>query len=336
MEKYDIPLLKGKKVAIFCPKFFSYENKIRDAVVSLGANVKLFDERPSNNVLVKILIRLHFNKVLGRLINNYYHNITIELELWKPDYVLFVNPETPSERIIKNIKDKLNDSRLFFYMWDSIANKKKSLQYLRLFDDCFTFDHADAERWGFNFLPLFYSTEYENIYKCNDELNYELCFIGTIHGQRMNFVNKVLESIDKKNNFIYFYCPSKLVFYYKKYITKELKDVAISAVSFKSMSSEQVVNIIKKSKCIIDVPHFAQKGLTMRTIEMLGAGKKIITTSSSVAGYDFFNSSNIYVANEHNLSEVSSFLEEEYKELPGAIYSKYSLRSWVINILWRR
>ncbi|ASY76566.1 hypothetical protein [Pectobacterium polaris] len=328
----NLNFLKGKNVVLFCPKFFSYDVKIRDELESLGANVILYDDRPSNSVMVKSLIRLRINFLIQFLINKYYNFIMKEMESFRPDYIFFVNPETPNKSILQRMKLKFNKTPFILYMWDSIANKKGILQYQKFFEHCFTFDKQDSLTLNFDFLPLFYSNDYTVI--TNSKVNpvYDISFIGTIHSQRMKLVDKAVNAANAVNPFIYFYCPSVFVFFYKKYFSKELKDVSIKQVSFVPMSSKDVLDIIGKSHCVVDIPHSAQRGLTMRTIEMLGAGKKIITTNKNIEEYDFFLKDNIYIWDDENTDGLHDFLLKDYRQLPLDIYTKYSLRSWLVSV----
>ncbi|MEQ9772523.1 hypothetical protein ABRQ03_16955 [Pectobacterium jejuense] len=328
----DAKKLRGKKIVLFCPNFFSYDKKIREELESLGATVVLYDDRPSNSVIVKSLIRLRINFVIQFFINRYYDFIMKNMKSFRPDYVLFVNPETPNRSILERMNGEFKETSFILYMWDSVANKKGILQYKHLFDQCFTFDQKDAEDLDFNFLPLFYSNQYTEITRSNEKPVYDMCFIGTIHSQRMRLVNKVIKVANATNPFVYFYCPSIFVFFYKKYFSKELKDVSIKQVSFVPMSSKDVLDIIGGSHCVVDIPHSAQRGLTMRTIEMLGAGKKIITTNKNIEEYDFFLKDNIYVLDDENTDGLHDFLLKDYRQLPLDIYTKYSLRSWLVSV----
>ena len=87
-----------------------------------------------------------------------------------------------------------------------------------------------------------------------------------------------------------------------------------------------------KSKCILDAPQAGQTGLTIRTIECLGAKRKLITTNSDIRNYDFYNESNILVFNE-SVDLDSVFFTSEYKDIPKDIYEKYSLRNWLKTML---
>jgi hypothetical protein len=76
-----------------------------------------------------------------------------------------------------------------------------------------------------------------------------------------------------------------------------------------------------------------QSGFTMRTIETLGAGKKLLTTNSEVADADFFKRGNISIIDRHRPIVTSTFLESAY-EPPGAgILRRYSLSGWLDEVL---
>ena len=64
----------------------------------------------------------------------------------------------------------------------------------------------------------------------------------------------------------------------------------------------------------------------MRTIEMVGLRKKLITTNAEIVNYDFYDSSNICIINRNSPVLDQNFISVPYKELPDSIYQKYSLR----------
>ena len=53
------------------------------------------------------------------------------------------------------------------------------------------------------------------------------------------------------------------------------------------------MEIFSDSRCILDAPQAGQVGLTIRTIECLGAKRKLVTTNSDIKNYDFYNENNI-------------------------------------------
>ena len=51
-------ILQSKKILLFSVSFFNYEKIIAERLKELGADVDFYDERPSNSIFVKGLIRL--------------------------------------------------------------------------------------------------------------------------------------------------------------------------------------------------------------------------------------------------------------------------------------
>jgi hypothetical protein len=71
----------------------------------------------------------------------------------------------------------------------------------------------------------------------------------------------------------------------------------------------------------------------MRTLEVLGARRKLITTNAEVVHYDFYDPKNILVVDRENLKIPPDFLKSEFRPLPDFIYQKYSLKGFLIELL---
>ena len=98
------------------------------------------------------------------------------------------------------------------------------------------------------------------------------------------------------------------------------------------MSQDKIIEIFDNSKVVLDINHPLQFGLTMRTIECIGAEKKLITTNKNIKDYDFYNPNNILIIDRENINIDMSFFEKEYQTLPDELYKKYSLTNWLRNI----
>ena len=92
------------------------------------------------------------------------------------------------------------------------------------------------------------------------------------------------------------------------------------------------MEVMASSKCVPDAPQEGQTGLTIRTIECLGAKRKLITTNPEIVHYDFYDPKNIWVYEDGKALEKDFFVAP-YKELPEEIYQKYSIRSWLMTML---
>ena len=103
-------------------------------------------------------------------------------------------------------------------------------------------------------------------------------------------------------------------------------------LNFLSLSKREVIDILSRSVAVIDSPQDDQNGLTMRTIEALGACRKIITTNENITAYDFYDPINIYVSKEGSVPS-GCFLRSEPISIPDALYRKYSLKGFVESLM---
>ena len=71
----------------------------------------------------------------------------------------------------------------------------------------------------------------------------------------------------------------------------------------------------------------------MRTIETLGAKKKLITTNKQIIEYDFYNPANVLVVDRKNPVIPDVFMITPYVEIPQEIYNKYYIDSWRDTLL---
>lgn len=328
-------VLTGKKVLFICPRFFGYEHEIELELRRLGAYVDFFDERPFTSSIAKIFNRLNFKTLIKKQIKDYYSDILQQAKNVKYDYLFVIAPETMVADFLMDFKSKNNKVKTILYLWDSIANKKNALNLIQHFDKVVTFDKNDSIIDSkITFLPLFYIEAYGRYYHDISKISYDLAFIGTAHSGRYGLVKRIIENVKKENmnNFFFFFSPSKLLFSMKKVFTRELDGISINDISFQPMPFKEVINILGDSRIVIDIEHPKQNGLTMRTIEMLGMQKKLITTNKNVIEYDFYNPKNILVVDREDLSIDTSFLHSEYQPVDATIREKYSLSAWLLNL----
>lgn len=326
--------LSGKKILFISPRFFGYETEIAQQMRDLGASVDYFDERPSNSFLVKVLIRIGYKKIICFKIAKYYRNIINNLYN-QYDFLLIINTETISINILKELKKRLPNAKVVIYMWDSVINKKQQLSLVDFVDKFITFDFKDTITDNrIKFIPLFYSSKYSDIAKREVKPKYDMVFIGSAHGDRYEIVKKIERQLGRESkNFLFFYSPSRIMFYVKKMFCKNFKQFKFSDISFYPLSHSQIIDIIQYARVVVDIEHVNQSGLTMRTIEMLGASRKLITTNHNIINYDFYQPENIYVIDRYDIKIDKEFWELKYKKNIDHIYEGYSLRSWVLNVL---
>lgn len=326
-------ILRGKRVLFFYLSTFNYEVEIQRAMEREGAVVDAFNERPSNNLFVHIMVRLNRN-LINRKIVKYYQDIIEKTRQNKYDYIFFIKGESISLEIVSDLRIAHPEAKVVMYYWDSIANNHNAKNMLGCFDKVLSFDKNDSRTFNMEFLPLFYIPQYAEIAKEKAPQEYDLMFAGTTHSDRYQLVTGIAEQIKKTGGrcFLWFYFPSKILYYKMKAENSSFRNAKKKEFNFKPMSRERLLDYYAKSRIQIDVQHPKQTGLTMRTIETLGAKKKLITTNADVVNYDFYRPENILVIDRQKPVIPDEFVKTEWKDISEEIYQKYSISSWLYTI----
>ena len=127
--------------------------------------------------------------------------------------------------------------------------------------------------------------------------------------------------------------PNKLLYYKYKFENWTKEKICINDFKFVSLNSSEVLAYLNKCKTVIDIQHPKQIGLTMRTIEMLGLKKKLITTNTDIVNYDFYNKNNICVIDRENIEIDKSFFLSDYDYDTDNCREKYSLDFFINELL---
>ncbi len=326
--------LQGKKILFLSASFFGYSESICNSLKDLGAEVDYFDERPANSVFVKALIRIN-PKLLRAKIDNYHRNIIDSTKNKMYDYIFIIKAESISISSLKKLRSTHPNARFVLYLWDSINNFKTDFVKIKEFDKVFSFDKGDSEKYGMEFRPLFYTGKYAEIADITVNIPRNILFVGTIHSDRYAVLHKIKQRVMSDSRGVYFYMffMSRLLYFKMKYLNLGLKNCNMSDFHFTSISTNDIIELLKKSDIVVDVNHPKQTGLTMRSIEVLGAKRKLITTNAAIKGYDFYNPNNILVIDRYNPIISDIFLDSKYEEIDDSVYEKYSLESWVLDVI---
>ena len=321
--------LEGKKILLLYARFFNYDKIVKEKLLSMGAKVDMYDARAELNVYEKALLKIYKGQFWSKL--KKYHK-QIQKEKRGTDYdIVFSNSYLPAETV-DGYRKTFPNAKLVLYLDDSVVNTTNVENTFSHYDKVMTFDRGDSQRYGIGFLPLFFEDSY--VSQEVTEKKYDLCFIGTIHSDRLRVI-EAMEDYCAKNNLSFFrfcFLQSRFMYYYYWLTKREFRKKSPSYFSYKSLPSSDVANVMLHSMAILDIQHPRQTGLTMRSIETLGARKKLITTNRDIVNYDFYNSHNVAMIERENPIIKPDFWTAEYKNLNINVFEKYSITNWVLTL----
>lgn len=328
-------MMERKRVLYIGTPIFNYHKQISAEFEKLGYLVDYFDDRRSESSFVKGVIKIK-RSMMSSLIKKYFDKIMSQTRDKNYDLVFIVNCKVFTPDMIRQLKDSQKSARFVLYMWDSLTLYPNSKELIPLFDMAYSFDSDDCDKIeALTFLPLFYCQAYEEVGKeSNPQIEYDIVSICTAHPNRYKTISKLFPRLEAHGIRIFSYMfIYKLQYWYNKAFVKEFKGSNSNEFKFKPLSEKEILSILRKSNSVFDIQHNKQSGLTMRTIETLGAKRKLITTNHNIKKYDFYNENNVYVIDQDNWSGIEQFIKNQYEPIDDDIYSKYSLHSWIKNII---
>lgn len=323
------------RILLIAPSFFGYRNRVSRELKLMGHTVEVVDDRPSESTAFKSLAKLDYRFVDSQ-IDCYADMLATMVGGGLYDRVIYMGgmsfcfKPTHFERIRGQSKAKFSA-----YLWDSFANCQRFSDCLEFFDEVMSFEPGDCERYGLRFRPLFYSEEYGCL-RSGAEVapEYDACFIGSVHQkskyEAVSHLCAGLEAMGMKV-FRHFYMPSRSTEILRKMTLPSYRGGSFTT---RTLSSAEVASVYSRSIAVIDSPQSGQYGLTMRTLEVVGARRKLITTNADVIKYNFYDPNNVFVSVDGSVPPAS-FFETGFQELPDGVVDGYSIRSFCEDLIYQ-
>ncbi|MBB5439628.1 hypothetical protein HDC92_003324 [Pedobacter sp. AK017] len=345
--------LLDKTVLFIGQQFYNYHEKIIAQLEQFGAKVffyenKIFREDPvlNNNDLISKVKRI-FNPRYKQKYIDLIINETIDENI---DILFCIGGFSVNLDLLNGIKSRNPHVKTIIYFWDSFAIWPFH-NLVNAFDQVFSFERLDCEKYNLRYLPLFYSDDQPGYIK-NNERDIDILYVGSVGiisrnrfevlASLRNFSEKYglkdllyLLYVKPRHNFIVNGINVVRSLFDRKYRTfkKDLVNYQqkYDFIYHKPLDTVELGNLFIRSKTVIDIPVQGQTGLTMRTIESLAMGCKLITSNSSIKKEAFFNDEWIQVLDEENLEIDLEFLAN--KPSVGIDISHLTLKNWLKSII---
>lgn len=249
----------------------------------------------------------------------HYNNIILqELEkIKKIDTSIYIKADFLSQNTIEAINKKSEKSVLIIS--DSINRYPKTKNILHLFDKVFSFEKKDCKKYNLIFKTNFIYNYVENI---SENFKYKVFSISSLDNRLPVFqkISKYLHELKVNYKIIIF--------------TSKKKDDPYLEFSKCTLSIAENNAFLAESEIMLDVHRTKQQGLSFRVFESLGLQKKLITTNSDIANYDFYNADNIHIIEDvEKINVPDSFFENPYTKIPKEVLNKYLIENWVDELI---
>ena len=329
--------LNNKNVLFIGPVYFGYEKTIVSLMEECGAAVDFIQE----NLDVRSVVNGLVNKLpvnLCKKIRDIQHKRQIDsLKGKNYDLILGIRMDFFDDYLCALLREYWPNAKFCLYFWDSCKNMRRPKEVAKYFDKVSSFDRMDCEEMadsGWNFRPLFYIKEYEHASaKSNKDI--DVLYVSSLFPNRARSYIALREYCKKHN------LNLKTLFYVKESIYKVQKNkiseyakIEPECIRFKSIDKAEIIDLMGRSKVMFDCSHARQSGLTMRTVECVGAEQLLASTNEDLKNYDFYRDDNICILEEDNFEGLAEFVaNRQYQPLEKNLYEKYSISSWLLDII---
>lgn len=94
----------------------------------------------------------------------------------------------------------------------------------------------------------------------------------------------------------------------------------------------ETLKMIAGSRCILEILQKGQGGMTLRSMEALFMGKKLITNNHAITTTPIYNPANIYVLGADERS-LTAFLDTPAEPIASSIVNSYEITHWIKKFL---
>ncbi len=313
-----------QKIAVISFDFYSYDSYIVKALHQCdGVEAIHIDyskiKYQYKNVNEKVY-NFYLKNMHRRNLKKEYIEEQIQLQVGEEiyDQILIMRPDRLSIELIERIRTRTQ--KLICYLYDS-STRMNVDRYMdsSLFDQVFTFDKQDSERYQIPWVSNYIFWEYE---KANPEPQYDVFLISSID-ERLKALNQLAETLSGQDLKLNFTVVGKLK-------GKELNPQIINTRVTQTLAS--VKPIMKDSFALLDLVREGQQGLSFRPFEALALEKKLITNNAIIKEYPFYNPNNIWVLESPEDKIPKSFFDIPYESIPKEIYQEYTVANWVEKV----
>jgi hypothetical protein len=304
--------------------FYTYTDRIVDSLRQKGHDVTYYPNE--NRSFAAKVFRAVAPRIYQRIREAYHDRIVRETESQAYDYVFFLQSHRFSHQNMARMRANHPEARFVLYNWDSLRTHDYS-SHLQYFDWAKTFDRADAKKLGIGYLPLFALPEYFAV-DPDAPKSFDLYFVATIGQVGRLVLVKALRDHCRANairlSFNLFCSP-------RVYWQALRKGLSIEGLRLSAMTQQEIIAILQSSKAVFDHPNHAQSGYTMRFIENMCAGRKIVTTNPLVEQEAFYTPDRFHVVKDGNFTGIREFLDRPLTSATS--FADFALDNWTDQLL---
>lgn len=179
----------------------------------------------------------------------------------------------------------------------------------------YSFDKADCEKYGLNYYRQ-YCPEFHSVHvptRKNKPLAY---FLGMDKGRKDLLDDIEINNPHVETRFIIKRTP-------KGFVSK-IKGLFVREGDYRKISYLEHLSNSAESQIIVDIVKSTQSGITMRSLEAMKLGLKLVTNNRCIVDELFYDESRVFIL-DSSLIIPQEFLRSSFRPIDSDLYYEYSM-----------
>lgn len=240
------------------------------------------------------------------------------------DKIFVLRGSNLNESHISFLKARYPDAEYILYLWDPLNRYHNRDVLVKSFDRYYSFDSNDCRQYGMAYHPTFYVYSDEQINPMN-ERKYDICFIGTEFSDRFDRICELRKACEERGVRYKIALVTSYLPYLKGLLNLDKKrhdNLDLMRVRF--LPYEKFIKNISESRCVLDLTHPTQCGISSRTFETLALGTKLISNNKYILEEkDLPRDAYMLIKEDTEMSDILNFAVEDTPAFK--VSEKYSL-----------
>jgi len=313
-----------KKVLFIGINYYAYIGRLCEAFESAGFDVDYHEIEPVD-FWAKTRKKL-FPKAYWRKIARYHAGVIDRAAAIDYDFVLFIQVHHLSHENMLRLRSTQKKARFVLYNWDSLSTHDYR-PWLSYFDKVATFDPADSAAIGVDYFPLFALDDYFSAVD-RREKDVDIYFVGAIGTfQRFDALKRLKAYCAERRLSTFFHLKCSPVMMLRLLSSGRY----MRGMTFRSIGFSEIIALIERSKSVFDFANHRQSGHTLRFVENMCAGLKIVTENGRIEGEDFHRADRFFVLKDFNFDGIDRFVETPITSKIDT--EPFRIQSWVVRLL---
>jgi len=223
-------------------------------------------------------------------------------------------------KLLHNIAKINPDADKFVYSWN-IVKDEDYYKYIRKQADTtgfafYCYDRGDCEKYQMKFNTIMYDKALKLEPQITDS---DALFLGYLK--------------DRKDKMITLYMALSKVGLIPKFVVVGCEDQSFRGFDYSNqyISYFNYLDMLNKSKSILDIAQDNQDGFSMRVMEAIFYNKKLLTTNHAIRDADFYDPNNILIVDleQTQTSDYKDFFDKPFHNYSDKMREFYSFESWL-------